>query len=136
MLALALVVLAAIALLLFVLRVNRRDRQEIEGLVQENGRQENDLVARLDQARVDYEQALRGGDRDQAQTLGTVYYQRKTDYEYWAAPPLPLPDDRHLTSEERQRQEQEIERDNAALRSDLQARNEQLLEQDLRTMTP
>ena len=136
MLAVALVVLAAVAMLIFVLRVNRRDRQEIDALVQENGRQEEALLARMAQAEADYQRALRGGDRDQARRLGTVYYSHKTDYEYWAAPPLPLPDDQHMTTEERQRQEGEIERDNAALRSRLQARNDQLLEQDLRMMTP
>ena len=136
MLAVAVVVVAEVAMLIFDLRVNRRDRQEIDALVQENGRQEEALLARMAQAETDYQQALRGGDRDQALRLGTVYYHRKTDYEYWAAPPLPLPDHRHMTLEERQRQEQEIERDNAALRSDLQARNDQLLEQDLRMMTP
>ena len=130
------VVLAAVAMLIFVLRVNRRDRREIEALVQENGRQEADLVTRLEQARAAYDQALQGGDRDQARRLGETYYACKTDYDFWAAPPMPLPDDQPLSPEERRQREEAIERDNAALRSRLQAENARLLEQDLMAMTP
>ena len=136
MILVSVVVLAAVAMLIFVLRVNRRDRREIEALVQENGRQEAALVARLEQARADYDQALQGGDRDLARRLGETYYARKTDYEYWAAPPIPMPDDQPLSPEERRQRERDIERDNAALRSGLQTANARLLEQDLMTMTP
>lgn len=136
MLVVALVVLAAVAMLIFILRVNRRDRQEIEALVDENGRQEEILLAKMEQARGDYDQALAGGDQDLALKLGTAYYASKTEYEYWSAPPIPFPDDPRMAPEERRRIEGEIERDNSALRHQLQARNEQLLEHDLRTMIP
>jgi hypothetical protein len=131
-----LVLAIAVAMLVFVLWVNRRDYREIETLVQANGQEEEALLARLEQARADYERALKSGDATAALRLGKAYYASKTDYEYWFAPPIPLPDDQKLDPAEREKREREITQDNAALKRRLEERNERLLEADLKGMSP
>lgn len=126
-----LILAAAVALLILFLRVNRRDRLEIDRLLGGNGQDEEVLQAKLEQAWQVYQEALAARDRDLAQKLGQAYYACKTDYEYLTTPPIPLPAEGSLDQAEKLKIQGDIERDNAALRLRLQARNERLLHEDL-----
>jgi len=127
-----LILAAAVALLILFLRVNRRDRQEIDRLLGGNGKDEEVLQAKLEQAWQVYQEALAARDKDLALKLGQAYYACKTDYEYLITPPIPLPSEGRLDPAEKRKIAGDIERDNAALRLRLQARNERLLHEDLK----
>lgn len=127
-------VLLLIALLAIIIRVNRRDRKDVEVFALESQSQVQERLERLTKSEQIYKEALKGADIAKAQKLGRDYYTEKTDYEYWESAVDPYWDMENMSQDKSLKISKDIKISNSRLRKTLTAKNDRALAIDIKAM--
>ncbi len=127
-------VLLLIALLAIIIRVNRRDRKDVEVFALESQSQVQERLERLTKSEQVYKEALKGADIAKAQKLGRDYYKEKTDYEYWESAVDPYWDMENMSQDKSLKISKDIKISNSRLRKTLTAKNDRALAIDIKAM--